>query len=233
MARRTEKTYVNTKKPGARNRVLLVDDHPLVREGLATLIRATPDLTVAGEAGCVDEACQHLAEAIPDLVMLDLTLPGKSGLDLIKHVRDRYPHLRVLVLSMHEESVYAERVLRAGAHGYIMKHMPGAQIVEAVRTVLRGEIYVSPAIASRLLKLIVDGDSRAGREDGVEKLSNRELQVFICIGNGLSTQEIADQFQLSIKTIQTYREHIKRKFGLRNATDLIHFATQQAQPNSQ
>ena len=233
MARRTEIAHVNTKKTGARNRVLLVDDHPLVREGLATLIRATPDLTVAGEAGCVDEACQHLAEDLPDLVMLDLTLPGKSGLDLIKHVRDRYPHLRVLVLSMHEESVYAERVLRAGAHGYIMKHMPGAQIVEAVRTVLRGEVYVSSAIASRLLKLIVDGDSRAGRDDGVEKLSNRELQVFMCIGNGQSTQEIADQFQLSVKTIQTYREHIKRKFGLRNATDLIHFATQQAQPKRQ
>jgi len=217
------------KRVTVRSRVFLVDDHPLVREGLATLIRATPDLVVSGEAGQADEACLKLAEDVPDLAMIDLSLPGMGGIDLIKEVRERFPQLRVLVLSMHEENMYAERVLRAGAHGYIMKQAPGPKIIEAVRTVLRGDVYVSPAIAARMLKLIVDGDAGSGRRSSVEELSNRELQVFTCIGMGKATQEIANELHLSVKTIQTYREHIKRKLALRNATDLIHYASQWVQ----
>lgn len=229
MSRRIQNERESQKQQKGRKRVLFVDDHPLVCEGLSALIRATCDLSVSGEAHSAEEAFQQLAEELPDLVMIDLTLPGTNGLDLIKQVRDRYPGLRVLVLSMHEEGVYAERALRAGAHGYIMKQMPGTQIIEAIRTVLSGEVYVSSAIAARLLRLIVEGDCRPNRRAGFEDLSNRELQVFLSIGNGLSTQEIADQLHLSVKTIQTYREHIKRKFGLRNATDLVHYATQRSQ----
>jgi DNA-binding NarL/FixJ family response regulator len=225
MARRKEDD--ETKRRSAiRSRILLVDDHPLVREGLATLIRATPDLAVAGEASSAEEACQKLSEDQPDLAMIDLSLPGMGGIDLIKLVRERYPRVRVLVLSMHEENIYAERVLRAGAHGYIMKQAPGSKIIEAVRIVLRGEVYVSPAIAARLLQLIVDGDNGACRRSSIEGLSNRELQVFTSIGMCMATQEIADQLHLSVKTIQTYREHIKRKLALRNSTDLIHYAAQ-------
>ncbi len=209
-----------------RKSILLVDDHPLVREGLTTLFRATPDLVVNNQAGSVDAAIIMLKEHLPDLAMIDLALPGKDGLELIKHARDTYPMLRMLVLSMHEETMYAERVLRAGAHGYIMKDMPGPQIIEAARTVLRGDIAVSPAIASRMLRQIIDRDTPPPPGTGIESLSNRELQVFLCIGDGLSSKEIAERLSLNIKTIQTYREHIKRKLCLRNATDLVHFAAQ-------
>jgi len=212
-----------------RRSIMLVDDHPLVREGVATMIRSTHDLEVSGEAGSASEALQSLDTGVPDLIMVDLSMPGVSGLELIKELRNRYPDLRILVLSMHEEGVYAERVLRAGAHGYIMKQAPSLKIIEAVRSVLRGEVYVSPAIASRMLKLFVDGKGAKEGRSCVEQLSNRELQVFTCIGNGKSTQEIAGQLSLSAKTIQTYREHIKRKLGLRNATDLVHQATQWVQ----
>lgn len=218
---------------GQRRSVYIVDDHPLVREGLAALIRTTPDLAVAGEAGCATEAFRLLDEATPDLVMLDLCLPGLSGVELVKNMCAKYPQARVLVLSMHEEGVYAERVLRAGAQGYIMKQAPGADIIGAVRTVLRGEVYVSQAIASRMLKMFVGGEQGPSQNPTVGQLSNRELQVFTSIGSGMSTQEIAAQLSLNVKTIQTYREHIKRKLHLRNATDLIHTATQWVQSGGQ
>jgi DNA-binding NarL/FixJ family response regulator len=209
-----------------RHRVVLVDDHPLVREGLAALIRATPDLVVAGEVGSAAETFDLLATEIPDLILLDLALPGVSGIDFLKELRARSLQVRVLVLSMHEESVYAERVLRAGAQGYIMKHEPGDKIIEAIRCVQRGELYVSPAIATRMVKIFVGGRQGGGTRNSVEQLSDRELQVFTYIGNGISTQEVAGLLNLSVKTIQTYREHIKRKLSLRNATDLVHHATQ-------
>lgn len=218
---------------GKRRSVFLVDDHPLVREGLAALIRTTKDLAVSGEAGCAAEAFRLLDAGLPDLVMLDLSLPGISGVELVKSMCVKYPRVRVLVLSMHEEGVYAERVLRAGAHGYIMKQAPGADIIGAVRTVLRGEVYVSQAIASRMLKMFVGGEQEAFGQTSVGQLSNRELQVFTSLGVGMSTQEIARQLQLNVKTIQTYREHIKRKLHLRNATDLVHHATQWVQSGGQ
>ena len=206
-------------------RIVLVDDHPLVREGLAVLIRGAPDLSVAGEVGNAAETLQLLESVIPDLVLLDLALPGVSGIELLKDLRAKYPQIRVLVLSMHEESVYAERVLRAGAQGYIMKHEPGEKIIEAIRCVLRGELYVSPLIAARMVKLFVGCKQGDDPHLGVAQLSNRELQVYTHIGNGMSTQEVAARLQLSSKTVQTYREHIKRKLGLRNAVDLVHQAT--------
>jgi DNA-binding NarL/FixJ family response regulator len=206
-------------------KILLVDDHPLVREGIATLIRAEPDLRISAEAGSAAEALQAIEEEMPDLVLLDISLPGTSGIELLKDLHIRYPRLFVLVLSMHEESVYAERALRAGAHGYIMKQEPGAKVVEAVRCVLRGELYVSPSLAARMVKLFVANKQGKDSRTSVERLSDRELQVYSYIGSGLSTQEVAAKLHLSVKTIQTYREHIKRKLGLRNATDLVHHAT--------
>jgi DNA-binding NarL/FixJ family response regulator len=212
--------------PDAVRRIMIVDDHPLVRQGIATLIQAEPDLAVFGEAGSADEVLQVLAKDTPSLILLDISLPGTHGIDLLKDLHLRYPRVRVLVFSMHEESVYAERVLRAGAHGYIMKNEPAAKVIAAIRTVLKGEPSVSPAIAGRMLRLFVSnkpgGDAP---QTDAEKLSDRELQVYTCLGNGMSTQKIADQFKLSSKTIQTYREHIKRKLGFRNAAELIHHAT--------
>jgi DNA-binding NarL/FixJ family response regulator len=212
--------------PGqGKKKILLVDDHPLVREGIATLIRDAPDLTISAEAGSASEAFQAIEEEMPDLVLLDISLPGASGIELLKDLHVRYPRLHVLVLSMHEESVYAERALRAGAHGYIMKQEPGAKVVEAVRSVLRGDLYVSSSLAARMVKLFVANKQGKDTRTSVERLSDRELQVYTFIGSGVSTQEVATKLNLSIKTIQTYREHIKRKLGLRNATDLVHHAT--------
>ena len=229
MVNRKSDTCDTQKRKSGRKRVFLVDDHPMVREGLATMISLTRDLEVVGEAGCAEEAYQKLQADAPDLVMIDLSMPGMNGIDLIKEMRVRYPDVRVLVVSMHEENIYAARVLRAGAQGYIMKQASSTEIIEAARTVLRGEVYVSPAVASRLLKMIADGDIGLRQNNSIDDLSNRELQVLTCIGNGLATQEIADHLHLNVKTIQTYREHIKRKLTLRNATDLAHYATQWVQ----
>lgn len=225
---REDKRFSGGENEAGRNvkKIVLVDDHPLVREGLATLIRATPELTVTAEVGNAEDAWAALTRDVPDLVLLDISLPGKNGIEFLKEVHVRYPQTRVLVLSMHEESVYAERALRAGAHGYIMKQEPSAKVVEAIRSVLRGELYVSAAIAAHMLKQYVSARHGRDARSSIERLSDRELQVFSLIGKGMSTQEVADQFGLSVKTIQTYREHIKSKLGLRNATDLIHQATQ-------
>ncbi len=205
--------------------ILLVDDHPLVREGLSALIRTTSDLKIVAEAGNAAEALDLLRERRVDLVLLDISLPGMSGIELLKEIHVRYPKVRILVLSMHEESVYAERALRAGAHGYIMKQESGRNVIEAIRSVLRGELYVSPMLATRMVKLFVANKQGKDIRTSVERLSNRELQVYTHIGNGLSTKEVAARLERSVKTIQTYREHIKRKLGLRNATDLVHHAT--------
>lgn len=205
--------------------IMLVDDHPLLRQGLAMLIRAEPDLAVLAEVGCADEALNMLAKEVPDLVLLDISMPRVQGIDLLKDLRVRYPSLSVLVLSMHEENVYAERALRAGARGYIMKNETNLKVLEAIRSVLGGELYVSPALAARMLKLFVSGKMEGDTRSDIEKLSDRELQVFACIGKGMATREVAEQLSLSAKTIQTYREHVKRKLGLRNATELVHSAT--------
>ena len=204
--------------------IMIVDDHPLVCKGLEELIKGALDLEVFAVAGNAIQATDTLRQGLPDLMLLDLSLPEASGLDLLKNVRINYPDLPVLVLSMHEENVYGERVLRAGARGYIMKQEPGEKVIEAIRCVLNGDIFASPNLLTNLLqKFTVNGDVKrgTGRPD---TLADRELQVYSLIGEGLSSREIAKRLHLSPKTIQTYREHLKAKLGLKNASELTRSA---------
>ena len=213
-----------------KKKVLIVDDHPIVRQGLAQLLRQEPDLTVCGEADHGQGIAQVIAELKPDILVLDLTLKDTSGIDVIKELTPRFPNLPILVLSIHDESLYAERVLRAGAKGYIMKEEAAEKVVTAVREVLRGEIYVGEKLKSRLLSKAL-GAPKAGASP-LEVLSDRELEVFRLLGQGYSTRRIAERFNRSIKTVEIYRANIKQKLGLKDAAELIHCAVRWAQaPN--
>ena len=212
-----------TPEPAARKRILLVDDHPFMRAGLAGLIDRQPDMTVCGEAGNPAEAFSAIAEDRPDLVLTDLTMPGRSGLEFIKDLRAREAELAVLVVSMHDEVVYAERALRAGARGYIMKEAGGENLLAAIRQVLRGEVYVSPRMASRVLEGLASTKPR-GSSSPIEQLTDREFEVFQLIGQGKSTRDIAEQLHLSPKTVDVHRSHIKEKLELNDVTALIRFA---------
>lgn len=208
--------------------VLVIDDHPIFREGVARLINRQPDLSVCGETGNLATAKQVLEARRPSLVMLALRLGTSDIFELIKGWKSRFPELRVLILSAYDEALYAERALRAGASGYVTKEETPEETISAIRAVLAGEMYVSRRIASCLLqKLILS--KPVVRDAGVETLSDRELQVFLMLGTGLSSRKIADHLHLSIKTIETYRENIKHKLHLRNAAELIRHAAQWAQ----
>lgn len=204
------------------SRLLVVDDHAIVRHGLERLIDAEPDLRVTGQADTADAALQLLDRQTFDLVVLDIGLKQGSGLDLIGQIRVRSETLPILVFSMHQERFYAERVLRAGAQGFVMKQGDPADLVPAIRRVLAGDLYLSPPLADELVRRAVDG-----REDGrtpVEQLSDREVEVVRLIGEGLSTREIAEELNLSVKTIESYRANVKRKLDLRSGTELARFA---------
>ena len=198
-------------------RILIVDDHPLVRSGFAQLIGDCPDLEVCGEAGDMAEALDQVETTQPDLAIIDLSLAGGSGLDLIERIKSRNKDILMLVASMHDESLYAERVLSAGARGYINKQEAQDRIIQAIRTVLSGKVYLSQAMTERMLSGMVDAD---GNKRDIESLSNRELQVFELIGQGVATSQIAEQLNLSIKTIETHQAHIKKKLGLSSAHEL-------------
>ena len=202
-------------------KILIVDDHPLVRTGLAQLIGDCPDLEVCGEAGDLAEALRQVDALKPDLTIIDLSLAGGSGLDLIEHIKSRGLETLMLVASMHDESLYAERVLAAGARGYINKQEAQERIVFAIRRVLGGKVYLSERMTERLLSGMVEAN---GEKRDIETLSNRELQVFELIGQGVSTSRIAEQLNLSTKTIETHQARIKRKLGL----DSAHQLTQRA-----
>jgi DNA-binding NarL/FixJ family response regulator len=213
-----------TEADARRRTIMIVDDHPLVCKGLEGLINQERDLQVASVAGNTSDTMAALRHACPDMLLLDLSLPGIGGLEFLKDVKVQYPELRVLVLSMHEENVYAERVLRAGAQGYIMKQEPGEKVVEAIRCVLSGNIYASQSLQTQLLqKIATNGEALQGKA-GPETLADRELQVYTLIGEGHTAREIAARLNLSPKTIQTYREHIKTKLGLRSAMELTRSA---------
>ena len=202
--------------------ILIVDDHPIVRQGLERLIDPEPDLTISWEAATSDEAIQTVEHQPVDFVILDIGLKKGSGLDVIDQIRARRDDLPILILSMHQERFYAERALRAGAQGYVMKQSDPAEIVPAIRRILSGELYLSPALADELVRRAVEGNEEGGT--AAEALSDREAEVVRYIGSGLSTREIAEELNLSIKTIESYRANVKRKLGLKSGTELARFA---------
>jgi DNA-binding NarL/FixJ family response regulator len=207
----------------AKRRILIVDDHPFMRAGLAQLINRQPELAVVGEAGEPSAAMRELARCDPDLVLTDITMPGRSGLEFIKDLRAERPELAILVISMHDEVIYAERVLRAGARGYIMKEAGGENLLAAIRQVLAGAIYVSPRISAGILEGISQGKPRGSRSP-IEQLTDREFEIFQLVGQGKSTRDIAAQLHLSPKTVDVHRGHIKEKLELKDATALVRHA---------
>ena len=215
-------------KKKAKLKVVLVDDHPIVRQGLAQMIARELDMEVCGEAETAADALKAIAACKPDVAVVDLSLKGTSGLELLKDLKVRFPKLPVLVLSMYDESMYAERALRAGAKGYMMKEEATEKVLAAIRGILAGQIYLSEAMASRLLHMAVDGRT-PGAVSPTERLSDRELEVFQLIGQGYGNTDIAQQLHLSPKTVETYRAHIKEKLGLSGATELLQHAIQWAQ----
>jgi DNA-binding NarL/FixJ family response regulator len=211
----------------ARRRIFMVDDHPITRYGLTQLINREADLQVCGDAESAPQALAAIKAARPDLVLADLTMPGKSGLEFLKDMQAQHPEVPVLVMSMHDETIYAERVLRAGGRGYIMKNEGGEKILEAIRQVLQGQVYVSKPMSAALLNLIARPRPVTGAAmPGV--LSDREFEVFQLIGQGLSAQEIGQRLNLSVKTVATHRQHIRQKLKLRAGPDLIRQAVRWA-----
>lgn len=212
---------------GAKKRVLLVDDHPIVRQGLAALIDQQPDLEVCGQAETAADALRLVKSARPDVALVDLSLKGTSGLELLKDLKIRHPELSTIVVTMHAESLYAERVLRAGARGYVAKQEATEKVLTAIHRVLNGELYVSAETTERMLRRVVGGG--AGPATPEELLSDRELQVFQLLGMGRATRQIAKELHLSIKTIETYRANIKKKLNLNDGLELLQHAVRWAQ----
>jgi DNA-binding NarL/FixJ family response regulator len=207
--------------------ILIVDDHPIVRRGLVELINSDPHLRVTGEAEDYHGAIDALKQKRFDLAIIDLTLRDIGGLELIKQLKVLHPKLYMLVLSMHDESLFAERALRAGSRGYVMKQTGSIKLITAIHRVLSGEVYLSEEMASRVLDTMVGSSDRV-KSDPLEKLSDRELEVFQSIGSGLTTRQVSERLCVSIKTIESHRENIKAKLRLSNATELIQHATRWA-----
>jgi DNA-binding NarL/FixJ family response regulator len=208
-----------------KKRILIVDDHPLVRRGLTALIESEPDLAVCGEAATCRAALEAIGEIQPDLVIVDLSLGDEDGLDVVKAVKTRHPEVPSLVLSMHDESVYAERSLRAGALGYVTKQQLDDTVLVAIRRLLDGEMYLSDKLEGRLAAKYIGGRTLE-TDSPLTVLSDRELHVFRLIGQGQTTREIAGVLKLSIKTVESHREHIKNKLSLNTSAELAQRATQ-------
>jgi DNA-binding NarL/FixJ family response regulator len=206
-----------------KRQILLVDDHPLTSEGLAGVINREADLEVCGLAGNPAEAMSALATLKPDLMVTDMTMPGRSGIEFLKDVHAMMPDLPIFVLSMHDEMLYAERALRAGARGYVMKDAGSAKVLEVIRLILSGQSYVSPQMSARLLDAVT-GRRPRGSTSPIEKLSDREFEVFRLLGSGKSTKEVAEALHLSPKTVDVHRGRIKEKLQLKDASSLIHHA---------
>lgn len=206
-----------------RKKIFILDDHPMTRRGLAQLINHEPDLEVCGEAENVHQALKMIPSAQPELVLADITMPGTSGIEFIKELGEFHPEVKALVVSMHDETILAERVLRAGGRGYVMKSEGGEKVLEAIRKVLQGEVYLSQPMATMLL------GGLNSRRSGADKrmlgsLTDRELEVFQLIGQGYATMEISRKLHLSVKTIGTHRVHIKEKLNLKSSTELVKYA---------
>jgi DNA-binding NarL/FixJ family response regulator len=212
----------------AKARILLVDDHPVLRLGIADLIRSEASLEVCGEASSLSEAYQLVARLKPDLVIADISLEGNSGIELIKELTYRWETLPVLAYSMHDEQIYAERSLRAGARGYVMKQHAAETLLQAIHRVLEGRIYLSKDVSDRLLGKFIGTKSTEGKplQSPIDRLSDRELEVLQLMGKGLSTTKIAETLCLSTKTVETYREHLKQKLNLHGGPELVRYAVE-------
>jgi DNA-binding NarL/FixJ family response regulator len=209
----------------AKKKLLIVDDHPLVRERVAELINQEPDLLVCGEASDANEALAAAKSLAPDMAIIDITLKDTYGIELVKQLKELYPKLPMLVLSMHEESMYGERALRAGAKGYLAKQEASKKIVDAIRRILRGEIYVSEKLGAALLQKVAGVKSEGGGSP-IDLLTDRELEVFQLLGQGLAVREVADRLFISVKTVEAHREHIKQKLKFKTSSELLRFAIQ-------
>lgn len=223
MPRSTQAILMEERSP-LKTRVFIVDDHPAVRDGLASRFSAQPDLEVCGEADGVAQALQRIQETEPDVAVVDIQLKDGDGLDLVKRIKSRHESVRILVWSMYPDSLYARRALSAGALGYINKENTTGRIVDAVRRVAEGKIYLSEEISDRVLGRLVGGTG-AAVSSPIESLSDRELQVFRLIGEGLSTTRIAERLHLSSHTVDTHRQRIKQKFNIDSASQLARIAT--------
>jgi DNA-binding NarL/FixJ family response regulator len=211
--------------PPEAKRIVIVDDHPLFRKGLEQLIHSDGAFAVSGEAGTASEGMDVIRKLGPDLVIVDLSLPGANGIELIKNIRAEFPKLPILVLSMHDESLYAVRALRAGAQGYVMKHEAMASVVQAIHEVFSGRPYLSPAMAAQVITKFAYGHVE-GEPDPTERLSDRELEILELIGKGVEVRQIAKLLHLSPKTVETHRAHIKEKLQLKNSREVARFALQ-------
>jgi DNA-binding NarL/FixJ family response regulator len=209
---------------GKKRRVLIVDDHPIVQHGLTQLINQEPDLIVCSTASSSPEALTAVSEDCPDLVLADISIEGSNGIELAKTIHRMKPKLPILMLSMHDEAIYAERALRAGAKGYLMKQEAADTVVKALRTVLSGECYLSERMKSQMLAGMTASPHAKAERIGVERLSDREIEVFGLIGQGMSTRQIAQKLHLSVKTVETHCQRIKTKLNLEGATQLMHYA---------
>ncbi|HMO52050.1 MAG TPA: response regulator transcription factor [Kiritimatiellia bacterium] len=203
--------------------ILIVDDHPLVRKGIRSLLEQEHDFKIAGEAGSRSEVLEHLRRNIPDLILLDISLQGSDGIEVTKAIRCEFDRIPILIVSMHDETLYAERALRAGANGYIMKQEVAENVIKAIRQVLSGKIYVSDGMRQKVLRDLTQPHADI-KSTPMERLSDRELEVFRLIGEGRGTREIAESLHLSIKTIETYRAHIKEKLSIKSAAELARAA---------
>ena len=204
-------------------RVLIVDDHPIVRQGLRRVMENEEDLTVCGEAETARDARIAIKELVPDVMIADISLKQGDGIELVRDVRAHYPQLPILVLSMHDETIYAERMLSAGANGYIMKQAASEQFLVSLRRVLDGGIYVSEAVGNNMIQKFAAGGAYISANP-IDRLSNRELQILHMIGKGMSTRETAHSLNLSVKTVESHRQRIKRKLNLTTGTQLVQYA---------
>ena len=207
-------------------KILIVDDHPLLRQGIKQVIELEEDLKVTGEASSANEAIDMINRDKPDIAIVDITLAGNvSGIELVKSINERFPEIKALVLTMHDESLYAERAIRAGARGYIMKEVASKNIINAIRTILNDELYLSENISKKIIDKLVRGSADT-IGISVENLSNREFEIFQLIGNGFSTKEMAKKLNLSIYTVESHKKNIKEKLKLKNSSDLSKYAIQ-------
>ncbi|MCF7789912.1 MAG: response regulator transcription factor [Prosthecobacter sp.] len=205
-------------------RIVLIDDHPIMRHGLAQLIRAEDGLDVIGEAGSAREGLEVVANLKPDLAVIDLTLPDKNGLELVKDIRALHPSTLCIVLSMHDETLYGERALRAGARGYVMKEEAADHLVTAIHKIISGGLYVSESLNARMLEQVT-GTARS-KATGMEALTDRELEILALIGKGVATKIIAAQLSISARTVEAHRAHIKEKLGMTDGAALVRYAVQ-------